>query len=67
MEANQYRVLTNGIPVSDGSHDLMGQVTLARGLLATTLNETRDRVTLEGRMVTAWREMEIPFADEVTG
>jgi hypothetical protein len=60
MEPNEYRVLTNGIPVSDASHDLMGQVTLARGLMAATPG-AEDQVTLEGRMVTPWRDLEIPY------
>jgi hypothetical protein len=61
MEPNEYRVLTNGIPVSDASHDLMGQVVLARGLMATTMGGMKDQVTLEGRMVSPWRDMDIPY------
>jgi hypothetical protein len=65
MEPNEYQVVTNGVPVTDPSHDLMGQIRIARGFMRTSPGG-EDQIILQGRTVTPWRDIEIPYEKEVT-
>ena len=63
MEANEWRIVIAGVLVTESIRDYTEAASEARNYLMTS---QADAVTLQGRTVTPWRDVEIPFAEEVT-
>jgi hypothetical protein len=59
MEPNEWRVVINDQEQHTG-HDYGAAVTLARQMRMASRN-INDRIDLQGRVVTPWRDVEIPY------
>jgi hypothetical protein len=57
MEPTDFRLLVDGVMVAGPTHDRSQVTRLARAFI----REGAKQVVLEGRAVTPWRDMEIPY------